>query len=96
MCSVVNRYKEPYDVYIGRGSLLGNPYKINEATGNTRDVVIAKYKNYLWQQIKTGRVSLDYLRSLNGKKLGCYCKPLACHGDVIVDAVAWAMQQQDF
>jgi hypothetical protein len=84
MCSVVNRYKEPYDVYIGRGSLLGNPFKIDEAIGNTRDVVIAKYKTYLWQQIKTGRVSTKYLCSLNGKKLGCYCKPLACHGDVAI------------
>lgn len=23
--------------------------------------------------------------SLKGKRLGCHCKPLACHGDVIVD-----------
>jgi hypothetical protein len=25
MCKVVNKYKEPYDVYIGGGSRWGNP-----------------------------------------------------------------------
>jgi hypothetical protein len=27
-------------------------------------------------------------RTAEGKALGCFCKPLACHGDVIVDAIA--------
>ena len=25
---VVNKYKEPFDVYIGRGSIWGNPYTV--------------------------------------------------------------------
>jgi len=27
---------------------------------------------------------LAALPELVGKRLGCYCKPLACHGDVLV------------
>ena len=37
-------------VYIGRPSLLGNPFQIG--THGTRDEVIAQYRVWLWQQIK--------------------------------------------
>lgn len=93
MCVVVNKHYQEYDVYIGRGSLLGNPFPIDDGKGQTREVVIARYKVWLWQQIKSGRVTLDYLRSLDGKRLGCFCSPKACHGDIIAQAVAWAKEQ---
>lgn len=93
MTTVVNRRYEAYDVYIGRGSPLGNPYPINDAIGDTRQVVIARYRLWLWAEIKAGRVTLDYLRSLDGKRLGCYCAPKYCHGDIITQAVAWAKEQ---
>ena len=38
-----------------------------------------------------GEVSLDYLCSLYGKKLGCYCKPEPCHGDVVKSMVDYAV-----
>lgn len=90
MCRVVNKFKEPYDVYIGRGSLWGNPFPINESVGDTREVVIEKYRQHLFQQVKRGDVTVQQLLELDGKTLGCFCKPKACHGDVIVNAVAWA------
>lgn len=88
MCTVVNKYKEDYDVYIGRGSPWGNPFKIGSDA--TREEVIEKYKLYLWEQIKSGKVTKQMLLELKGKRLGCFCKPQACHGDVIVKAVEWA------
>lgn len=91
MCNVVNKYKEPFDVYIGRGSKWGNPYPIDAS--NSRALVIAKYRIYLDAQIKSGEVSIADLQALNGKALGCFCKPQPCHGDVIARAVAWAMEQ---
>lgn len=36
-------------VYIGRPSLLGNPFKIGEH--GTRDEVIGRYRIWLWRQI---------------------------------------------
>ena len=55
MCKVVNKYKEDYDVYIGRGSKWGNPYRIGE--DGTREEVIEKYRLYLWKQIKKGEIT---------------------------------------
>ena len=87
---VVNKFKEPYDVYIGRGSPWGNPFPIDDATGETREVVIEKYRSHLFNQVKIGEVTIAQLINLDGKTLGCFCKPKACHGDVIANAVEWA------
>ena len=82
--TVVNRRNASEDVYIGRGSKWGNPFKIGQ--DGSREEVIAKYREYLWQSPHL----LDSLLELEGKKLGCFCKPHACHGDVLVRAVQWA------
>ena len=92
MCEVVNQRDEHYDVYIGRGSFWGNPYKIG-AEG-TREEVIAKYEKYLWILCKEDRETMvKKLLELEGKVLGCYCKPLPCHGDIILKAIKWARKQ---
>ena len=91
MCNkttVVNRKHHKFDVYIGRGSIWGNPYKIG--TDGSREEVIQKYRKYLWNRIKAGKISKEDILTLKGKVLGCYCKPLACHGDVLVAAIEWA------
>lgn len=85
---VVNLGREKFDVYIGRrsGKLLeskwSNPYKIGK--DGTREEVIQKYRAYIRKrlQLKSWRLSLQQLR---GKRLGCWCKPLSCHGDVLVE-----------
>lgn len=90
MCTVVNKYKEEYDVYIGRGSRWGNPYKIGQ--DGTREEVIELFRNHLWESLKDGSITNADLLSLDGKRLGCFCKPQACHGDVIVRAVEWVKE----
>lgn len=77
---VVNLRNERFDVYIGRGSQWGNPLRIG--VDGSRSVVIQKYREYA-----LGMFSHESLRTLAGKTLGCYCKPLACHGDVLADMV---------
>ena len=79
MTRVVHCKREHYDVYIGRGSKWGNPYSIG--VDGTREIVIAKYKRWLLNQPPL----LNELGQLKGKVLGCWCKPLACHGDVLVE-----------
>jgi hypothetical protein len=74
---------------LGRGSFWGNPFPITNTSD--RATVIAKYRVHLHDQIKRGEVTITDLQELNNKTLGCFCKPQACHGDVIVEAVAWAM-----
>ena len=94
--NVRNCKRSDYDVFIGRGGKWGNPYKID--SNNNREQVIEKFRQKLWQQLKTERDQgsvkmLVALSNLHGKKLGCYCAPKACHGDVLVRASEWAMEQ---
>lgn len=75
---VVNLKTEAYDVYIGRGSLWGNPYRIGP--DQDRETVIRKFEEYA----RRNKELMRDLYFLAGKRLGCYCSPAACHGDVIV------------
>lgn len=76
--TVVVHRREPHDVYIGRPSKWGNPFHIGAKHGD-RAAVIAKYAAW----IQTQPHLLAALGELRGKRLGCYCAPLACHGDVL-------------
>lgn len=72
--------KLPGYVYIGRGTEWGNPYKVIPHGKYTREEAITMYEAY----IKTQPQLLALLPTLKGKTLGCYCYPLACHGDTLV------------
>lgn len=83
--TVVHVQHEPCDVFIGRPSRWGNPFRIGR-DGN-RAQVINKYRAWL------RRPARKFLRQravelLKGKKLGCFCKPEECHGDVLVELIA--------
>lgn len=79
---VVNKYKSAYDVYIGRGSLWGNPFTVEEYG---RGKCIELYRPYIINRLLTEPALLEAFRKLEGKRLGCFCKPQPCHGDVLVD-----------
>ena len=85
---VVNKYKTPeFDVYIRRGSYWGNPFPINKDIGHTREFVIEQYRIHLRNLYRKDKHRfMAELSLLEGKTLGCFCKPQACHGDVIVEA----------
>jgi len=76
---VVHCKKEPYDIYIGRGSIWGNPYVIGK--DGSRHDVIEKYRN--WLVFDAGHLH-SKLKELKGKTLACWCSPKACHGDVLI------------
>ncbi len=76
---VVHRNRAPYEVYIGRPTVWGNPFKIGR--DGTRSEVVAKYREWVIQQPDL----MEALPMLRGKVLGCWCAPLACHGDVLAD-----------
>jgi hypothetical protein len=90
MTKIVHCNKEPYDVYIGRPSKWGNPYThhadketLAEFIVETRDEAIKKYKEY----ILNNEALLNDLHELEGKTLGCWCKPNSCHGDVLIELI---------
>jgi len=79
---VVNRKVDYEDVYIGRGSPFGNKYIIGK-DGN-RQECIEKYKVWFYKRLKKPRFKRA-VEALRGRRLGCSCKPKACHGDIIVE-----------
>ena len=85
---VINLYKEPYDVYIGRGSKWGNPYTTIQDKDTmaseiveTSEEAISKYREHV---LNTPEL-MESLDELEGKTLGCFCKPKPCHGDVLLE-----------
>ena len=97
MIRVVNKYKHtptPYDIYIGRGSPLGNPYSHMDNTKAihkvaTREEAVEKYAEWLERARMNNPLINKYLDKIakmardNEVCLVCYCKPQSCHGDVI-------------
>ena len=75
---VVHCEKEHYDVYIGRPSKWGNPFKIGRDGDRTE--VLQKYADW----IKTQPHMLMSISELKDKTLGCWCKPKMCHGDILL------------
>jgi len=96
---VVNSRTEKYDVYIGRskhGMHFGNPFSHKGKTlagvvVETREQAVTMFTE--WIGDRTGLLShieperrqwiLDNLHRLKDRTLGCFCKPKACHGDVL-------------
>jgi RNA recognition motif-containing protein len=77
---VVHCKKSNYDVYIGRPSDWGNPFVIGK-DGDRADV-IRKYRNWIMRQPDLlARVK----KELQGQRIACWCKPEACHGDVLAE-----------
>jgi hypothetical protein len=88
---IVNLNKEPYDIYIGRGSKWGCPYTIikdrptlAKEIVNSKEEALSKYKEYV---LNTPEL-MESLDELDGKVLGCFCKPEPCHGDVLLELIA--------
>src|SRR5580658_4280675 len=87
---VVHCKNEPYDVYIGRPSKWGNPFSHLEGTlaqfkVHSRQEAIDAYRKWITEG--DGRHLLENLHELEGKTLGCWCKPQACHGDILSELV---------
>lgn len=91
---VVNlKEEESYDVYVGRPSKYGNPFKIGR--DGSRMEVISKYE--MWLQLgvdfnckdateaKRRRILKDGPKELCGKILGCWCAPDPCHANVLAE-----------
>ena len=87
------------NVYVGRGgvvfidkkrfppkpSIFANPYKVGK-DGNREEVII-KYKDYILEKIKNDSKLKEELLNLKGKNLGCWCNPLSCHADVLLEII---------
>jgi len=77
-----------YDVYIGRAGhgqdgYFGNPFRLE--AGETRGSTLEKYRKFFYNRLETDPEFRRRILALKGKTLGCFCKPYACHGDIIAE-----------
>ena len=87
---VINLTDKPrpaFDIYIGRRQWCGkevfeaspwaNPFSVKKWG---REVAIKRYE----EKLRGKPELLAHLPELEGKILACWCKPKACHGDVLL------------
>lgn len=80
---VVHCKREKFDVYIGRPSKWGNPFRIGPGIQEAaRADAIAAFRAHLMRHPELLTAAKSELR---GKTLGCYCAPRPCHGDVLLE-----------
>ncbi len=90
LCTVVDIRLAKYDKYIGRAGdgesgYFGNPFKL--AHESLRTEVLAKYRKYFYERIERDKFFKARVLDLRGQRLGCFCHPQMCHGDVIAEYV---------
>jgi hypothetical protein len=85
--------------YIGRPSILGNPFShLSHVKGvtqvATRDEAVSRYESWLREQYRIRPDIRDELERLarlyithGALTLICWCSPQACHGDVLARAI---------
>lgn len=92
----IGRYNKRHNL---QGSALGNKFVIGK--DGSREEVIQKYRKWLWQEVQKGikgednkvwdelMALLKHFKSGKEINLMCYCKPLACHGDIVKSCLEW-------
>jgi len=100
MIRVKNKRKskpEKNDIYIGRGSVLGNPFthlEIDKTKAefhcSSREESIFSYEKYIISKIENKDQEICkelnrifYLALKQDINLVCFCKPKSCQGDII-------------
>ncbi|MDG1465046.1 MAG: DUF4326 domain-containing protein [Acidimicrobiales bacterium] len=87
--TVVHNQVDEYDVYIGRAvpehgiddSKWGNPFVMANDSDAERERAINAYREWVVAQPEL----MSSLEELRSKRLGCWCAPKACHGDVLIE-----------
>jgi len=78
-----NDYHRGKDGYFGNSHPIGFCKVCNKL--HTRKESVEAFKIDFLKRIETDVVFRERLKELKGKRLGCFCKPQACHGDVFVE-----------
>lgn len=69
----------------GRRGWLGNPYKLTLDGGEitSREEMVELFALDFRERLDSPGFQ-EHVEALRGKRLGCYCAPELCHGDVIL------------
>ena len=73
------------NLYIGRKShgfqmsKWRNPFRVDDCEGGRAESLVL-FEKYIRQE----KHLMDSINELEGKQLGCFCKPEGCHGDILL------------
>lgn len=97
--TIGNKHNGDVGIYVGRPSILGNPYK--KTTELERNSVIESYRG--WLQVQMQDINSPVYKKVHklAKQaleeditLVCWCSPKQCHADVIRDTILEINKQQ--
>lgn len=99
--TVGNKKRGDEGIYVGRPSVLGNPFKLDPTKSREDQYqILEHYRQWLWQHIQAKDDVCKFLiglreRVLRGEsiKLVCWCAPEPCHADIIKKALEWMIQK---
>lgn len=83
-------------LYIGRGSVFGNPFEMKDFRYD-RELVVDLFQNYFYPALSNRSPLYKALKELEGDPdLVCFCAPQACHGDVIKEFMEFVKNHISF
>lgn len=98
---VVNLRRVSYDVYIGRAGhgldgYFGNPIRFGRVCPVCSDIheederadLLRCFEVWARARIARDPAYRERVRALHGKRLGCFCAPKTCHGDILARLAA--------
>jgi|AntRauTorcE11897_2_1112592.scaffolds.fasta_scaffold00596_13 hypothetical protein len=88
----INEYKGDDYIYIGRPSKYGSPFaskpsKIAEFKVGSKSEAMEKCKEYFTENPQIIDELIDELKEKEISKLGCFCSPKPCHGDILIELI---------
>jgi len=78
----IKRCRSPIIVAIDRTTIFGSRFPLSRYS---RGESIKRYKEYFYARLESDPAFKAAVHKLKGCLLGCWCKPKACHGDIIVE-----------
>jgi hypothetical protein len=96
MVVVVNIHDEKCDIAVCRPGVFGNPFthlltKMLPVGFHvkTREDAVAKFADYFYSEYGRKLRQKALIEIPDGSKIGCYCVPKPCHGEIIAGYLNW-------
>lgn len=88
----INKYDGDDYIYIGRPSKYGSPFSSKEKNiadfqVENKSEAMEKCEEYFSQNPKIIDELIQELNYKNLFKLGCFCAPKPCHGDILIELI---------
>jgi len=87
----IKDYEDVDYIYIGRPGKYGNPFsskKSNLAENvESKEEALNKFKKYIQNNPKIVDDLIKELKNNGVEKIGCWCAPSKCHGDILIEEI---------